>query len=424
MSAFVDEAALCVRGGDGGAGVGLVPAGGPRPPGRPRRRQRRQGRRRVAGRRPPGAPRSSPSATTPTASPPAAPTARAGPATAPAAPTCGCSVPGGHGRVRATGEVVADLVNSGDSWLAARGGRGGRGNASFLSNRRRAPSFAEQGEAGEERWLQARAQADGRRGPGRVPQRGQVHPDLPGVGGQAQDRRLPVHHPRAPPGRRPQRRLRVRDGRHPRAHRGGQRGQGPRPPVPAPHRAGPGPGGAARPGPGRRACRRRSRSGSCSTSWAATGPSCSSGPGWSSAPRPTWPLLDWDGDRVSAVTGAGIPELVGRLAVLVDEARAAEPDAGGLRGPPARAGGHPGRARRRRGARGAGPGRGAGGGGQRPHQPPGPRLRARPAEAARRRQGPGPGRRPGGRHRAHRRDDLRVLRRHAVRSTSEGRRRA
>jgi GTP-binding protein len=38
--------------------------------------------------------------------------------------------------------------------------------------------------------------------------------------------------------------------------------------------------------------------------------------------------VEWDGDRVSAVTGAGIPELVGRLAVLVDEARAAEPDAG------------------------------------------------------------------------------------------------
>src|SRR5207253_7788212 len=42
---------------------------------------------------------------------------------------------------------------AGERWLAARGGRGGRGNASFLSNRRRAPSFAEQGEVGEERWL-------------------------------------------------------------------------------------------------------------------------------------------------------------------------------------------------------------------------------------------------------------------------------
>jgi len=51
------------------------------------------------------------------------------------------------------GEVLADLVSAGDAWLAARGGRGGRGNARFLSNRLRAPSFAEQGERGEERWL-------------------------------------------------------------------------------------------------------------------------------------------------------------------------------------------------------------------------------------------------------------------------------
>ena len=33
------------------------------------------------------------------------------------------------------------------------GGRGGRGNARFMANRRKAPSFAEQGEKGEERWL-------------------------------------------------------------------------------------------------------------------------------------------------------------------------------------------------------------------------------------------------------------------------------
>jgi GTP-binding protein len=51
------------------------------------------------------------------------------------------------------GDVLADLVAPGDAWLAAQGGRGGRGNARFLSNRRRAPSFAEQGEVGEERWL-------------------------------------------------------------------------------------------------------------------------------------------------------------------------------------------------------------------------------------------------------------------------------
>lgn len=50
------------------------------------------------------------------------------------------------------GAVVADLSRSGDRWMAAEGGRGGRGNARFLSNRRRAPSFAEQGEVGEEHW--------------------------------------------------------------------------------------------------------------------------------------------------------------------------------------------------------------------------------------------------------------------------------
>jgi len=51
------------------------------------------------------------------------------------------------------GTVLADLVGDGDRWLAAEGGRGGKGNAKFLSNRRRAPGFAEQGEEGEERWL-------------------------------------------------------------------------------------------------------------------------------------------------------------------------------------------------------------------------------------------------------------------------------
>ena len=52
-----------------------------------------------------------------------------------------------------TGVLLADLVHKGDRWLAAAGGQGGKGNAKFLSNRRRAPSFAEQGEEGQERWL-------------------------------------------------------------------------------------------------------------------------------------------------------------------------------------------------------------------------------------------------------------------------------
>ena len=51
------------------------------------------------------------------------------------------------------GILVADLPRPGERWMAAAGGRGGRGNARFLSNRRRAPSFAEQGEVGEEHWF-------------------------------------------------------------------------------------------------------------------------------------------------------------------------------------------------------------------------------------------------------------------------------
>jgi GTP-binding protein len=50
-------------------------------------------------------------------------------------------------------DVLADLTSSGDRYMAAAGGRGGRGNARFLSNRLRAPAFAEQAELGEEHWL-------------------------------------------------------------------------------------------------------------------------------------------------------------------------------------------------------------------------------------------------------------------------------
>ncbi len=63
------------------------------------------------------------------------------------------TVPEGTSVKDRDGQVVADLVSHGDSYVAAHGGKGGRGNARFLSNARRAPSFAEQGEYGEEHWL-------------------------------------------------------------------------------------------------------------------------------------------------------------------------------------------------------------------------------------------------------------------------------
>lgn len=72
------------------------------------------------------------------------------------------AVPVGTMVFNAVGELLVDLKGPGDRWLAAEGGLGGQGNARFLSNQRRAPAFAEQGEVGEERWfdLELKLQAD------------------------------------------------------------------------------------------------------------------------------------------------------------------------------------------------------------------------------------------------------------------------
>ncbi len=52
-----------------------------------------------------------------------------------------------------SGELLQDLLFDGQQFIAAAGGRGGRGNTRFATSTKRAPRHAEKGEKGEERWL-------------------------------------------------------------------------------------------------------------------------------------------------------------------------------------------------------------------------------------------------------------------------------
>jgi len=52
-----------------------------------------------------------------------------------------------------TNETIADITEHGQRIVVAAGGRGGRGNARFMSNTNKAPTLAENGEPGVENWL-------------------------------------------------------------------------------------------------------------------------------------------------------------------------------------------------------------------------------------------------------------------------------
>lgn len=52
-----------------------------------------------------------------------------------------------------TNILIADLTEEGQEFVAARGGRGGKGNACYATSTNRAPTFAEKGEPGTKGWL-------------------------------------------------------------------------------------------------------------------------------------------------------------------------------------------------------------------------------------------------------------------------------
>lgn len=52
-----------------------------------------------------------------------------------------------------TQQILADLISHGQRVIVAKGGRGGRGNTHFVSSTHRAPTLAENGDAGEDLWI-------------------------------------------------------------------------------------------------------------------------------------------------------------------------------------------------------------------------------------------------------------------------------
>jgi len=56
-------------------------------------------------------------------------------------------------RAEDSGRLLGDITRDGQRLVVARGGRGGRGNARFAGPHNKAPTMAEKGEPGEELWL-------------------------------------------------------------------------------------------------------------------------------------------------------------------------------------------------------------------------------------------------------------------------------
>ena len=225
---FLDRVKIFVRAGDGGDGAATfrreahVPRGGP---GRRRRRPRRVDR---ACASMPARPPSATSATSTISRPTPAVAARGSRRHGKAGEDLVLTVPPGTAVYDdATGELLADLVAAGQ---AARS-RAAAGAASATPTSRppptRPPSTPRRASPGEERWLRLELRLIADVGLVGLPERGQVDAARGPHRGHAEDRRLPVHDPRAQPGRARPRAMRATtrrpdDRRRARAHRGRQ----------------------------------------------------------------------------------------------------------------------------------------------------------------------------------------------------------
>ena len=110
-------------------------------------------------------------------------------------------VPDGTVVLDENGRLLADLVGAGTRFEAAAGGRGGLGNAALASRARKAPGLRAARREGRVPRPHPRTQDRRRRRPDRVSVGRQILAGVGDLGGQAEDRRLPVHHAGPQPGR-------------------------------------------------------------------------------------------------------------------------------------------------------------------------------------------------------------------------------